>query len=204
MRPLLLFSLASPLLLVLACASGCRSPLLRSDVVVSGDKMVTAHVPQGDGWHCQVNDADKTSFQQRGVKCIQDTGLVLNARVLDVETNDARTAKLFCIQDWKEEYQSVFSGVQSYTHDVVDWRGVPACQVVIDGASAKGAWHLWELHAPNGRRLLEITVSGLLPLAKKEQPTVDAWLADLKYDLTLPGQTLPGQTAPGQTVPAAR
>ena len=161
---------------------------LTDTVVASREGFVKVHVPAGDGWHCNALDLDKTTFQQRGVKCTQDAGIVLYAKVIDVDTNDARTAELFCIQDWKQEYSKIFTGVQKYTHDVVDWHGTPACEVVIEGSSQKGAWHLWELHAPNGKRLLQLTVSAFMPAYTARKQAVDDWLADVQYDLKVPGQ----------------
>ncbi len=173
---------------VVALASGCKPDVLSATSVEGGEGWVRAHVPKGDGWHCAAHDADKETFQFRGVKCQYDAGVVMTAKLYDVDTGDARTAQLFCIQDWRQAYAAVFKDVMTYTHDVVDWHGVPACKVVIDGASTKGPWHLFEIHAPNGRRMLQLTVMGSLPVVDKEQKVVDAWLDNLHYDLRLPGQ----------------
>src|ERR1041385_4584125 len=164
-------------LVAIALVCGACKPTLSTTPVESAQGIVRAHVPLGDGWHCDKNDGDKETFQFRGVKCVYDGGLVLNAKLYDVETNDARTADVFCIQDWKAAYKTVFSGVQTYTNNVVQWRGIPACEVVIDGSSSKGPWHLWEIHAPNGRRMFQVNVSGKADVARAQQRVIDAWVA---------------------------
>lgn len=176
-------------LFLLCSLAACHTkPATLSDAVVeSREGLVKAHVPVG--WRCEQNDLDKEHFQQRGVKCVDDAGVLIYAKILDVDTNDARNVTLMCMQDWKQEYSKIFTGVQKYTHDVVDFRGTPSCKVVIDGASPKGAWHMMDLHAPNGRRILQITVSGFMPEFQKQQRAIDDWIADLQYNLAVPGQS---------------
>jgi hypothetical protein len=176
------------LLAILALIAACKPAALSETVVASRENLVYAHVPKGEGWHCSANDTDKQTFQVRGVKCVYDGGVVLNAKLIDVDTGDARNADLFCIQDWKSEYKNVFKGVMKYTHDVVDWRGVPACRVELVGSSSKGPWSLLEIHAPNGRRLAQVTMSGSTPVVEKQRAAIDAWWKDVHMDLTLPGQ----------------
>ena len=182
MRALTLFALAT------VVASGCADPLLTSVVVASAQGGVRGHAPSGNAWKCTPHDLQKDSFSFQGIKCVGGDGVVLTAKVYEVEVTDARTAALFCMQDWKQAYGSLFSVVVSATSAVRDWRGVPACQVVLEGTTTKGPWRLWEIHAPNGRKMLQMNVSGSLPVITAKQQQIDAWLNDVSYDLKVPGQ----------------
>ena len=173
------------LLLAVLCVAAC-SPLSSTESA-SREGVVRVRAPRPP-WHCAPNDADKDTYQHRGVKCVLDEGLVLSAKVYDVDTANVRTAEVFCVQDWKAEYASIIRTAAVYDARVVPFRGVPACEVTLEGTSTKGPWRLWEIHAPNGRKLLQITVSGSLPVWTREQRVIDAWRADLRYDLAVPGQ----------------
>lgn len=178
---------ALSLLAVIALA-GCPKPPLTAVAVASQRGAVQGHTPSGAGWTCAPHDVEKDSFAFQGVKCKADEGVVLTAKLYEVDVADARTAELFCIQDWKQAYGSLFTVVVSTRSSVIDWRGVPACQVVLEGTTSKGPWRLWEIHAPNGKKLLQMNVSGSLPILQQKQAQIDAWLADVRYDLKVPGQ----------------
>ena len=169
-------------------ASGCAEPLLTKVEVASAKGGVRGHAPSGPGWKCTPHDVEKESFAFQGIKCVDAEGVVLTAKLYEVDVADARTAELFCIQDWKAAYGSLFSVVVSATSGIKDRRGIPACEVVLEGTTTKGPWRIWEIHAPNGRKMLQMNVSGSLPVVQKKQRQIDAWLDDVTYDLKLPGQ----------------
>lgn len=184
------------LLVVVAVAGSCREAHLADAEVASAQGSVRARVPAGPGWSCAAHDAEKESYAYQGIKCKDAEGIVLTAKVYEVSVTDARTAQLFCMQDWKAAYGSMFGVIAASTAHVIDWNGVPACEVVLDGTTQKGPWRIWELHAPNGRKMLQMNVSGSLPVLQKKNAVVEAWKRDVRYDLTLPGQTLPKATTP--------
>lgn len=176
------------LVALVAAASGCKDPVLSKVAVASGKGTVRGHAPAGPGWKCTPHDLEKESYVFQGIKCIGAEGLVLTTKIYEVDVAEAKTAELFCIQDWKAAYGSLFSTVVSVKSAVIDWRGVPACEVALEGTTTKGPWRLWEIHAPNGRKMLQMNVSGSLPVLQKRKELVDAWLADVAYDLKLPTQ----------------
>lgn len=183
---------ALPLLVVviaLAAVVGCKDAHLADVEVVSGNGSVRSRAPAGPGWSCTAHDATKESYAYQGIKCKDAEGIVLTAKLYEVATEDARTAELFCIQDWRAAYGSLFRVIAASRADVVTWKEMPACEVVLDGTTEKGAWRIWELHVPNGRKMLQMNLSGSLPVIQKKQAVIDAWKNDVRYDLTLPGQT---------------
>jgi hypothetical protein len=176
-------------LALLVTAAACKPGPLSDVEVASQNGAVRVRTPAGPGWNCQANDEVKETFTHHGVKCVLAKGLVLTAKVYEVQMADVRTAEIFCIQDWKQAYAALFTGVIVKASDEVkDFRGTPACEVVLEGTTQKGPWRLWEIHAPNGRKLLNVSVSGSLPVVTEQQASIDAWLQDLRYDLRVPGQ----------------
>lgn len=177
--------LALPLVLALA---SCREAHLADIEVASAKGAIRARAPAGPGWTCTPHDAEKESYVYQGIKCKDPEGIVLTAKLYEVSVTDARTAALFCMQDWKAAYGSMFNVVAASSANVIQWKGIPACEVTLDGTTQKGPWRIWELHAPNGRKMLQMNVSGSLPVLQKKAAVVDAWQRDVRYDLTLPGQ----------------
>lgn len=178
-------------LFLVVAAVGCKEAHLSDVEVRSAKGAIHAHAPAGPGWTCTPFDAEKESYVYQGIKCKDAEGIVLTAKLYEVSVTDARTAQLFCMQDWKAAYGSLFNVVAASAANVIDWRGMPGCEVTLDGTTAKGPWRIWELHAPNGRKMLQMNVSGSLPVLQKKSAVVDAWKQDVRYDLTLPGQTAP-------------
>lgn len=180
-----------PLLFPVVVTAGCKETHLADVEVISAQGAIRAHAPAGPGWSCTPHDATKESYVYQGIKCKDAEGIVLTAKLYEVSVTDARTAQLFCMQDWKAAYGSMFGVIAASSANVIDWKGVPACEVVLDGTTQKGPWRIWELHAPNGRKMLQMNVSGSLPVLQKKSAVVEAWKRDVRYDLTLPGQTVP-------------
>jgi hypothetical protein len=183
--------------------AGCRPQAapLSAVVVSSADGSITARTPEEAGWRCAPNDLVREGFRHGGVKCVNDeASMVMNAKLYELEAPDARSAEIFCIQDWRQVYGTVFSTVVSKAAEVRPFRGFPACHVVLEGTTAKGPWRIEEIHAPNGRKLLQITVNGALPSIRERGALIDAWRAGLVYDLTVPGQVLEaGPASPHQS-----
>ena len=180
-----------PLVLLVVASvtmASCKETHLDDIEVVSAKGGVRAHAPGGPGWTCTRHDAAKETYEFQGIKCKDVEGVVLTAKLYEVDTADARTAQLFCMQDWKQAYGSLFRVIATTRADVVDWRGVPACEVVLEGTTEKGPWRIWEMHAPNCRKMLQMNVSGSLPVIARKQAVIDAWRNDVRYDLKVPGQ----------------
>jgi hypothetical protein len=174
----------------LTVLAACPRPSLLSDQAVeSADGGMKAHLPAEAGWRCAPNDIIKDTYRHSGVKCVNDdAGVVLNAKLYEVDTPNARTAEVFCIQDWKEAMKGIFRTVVSSTTEVRPFRDVPACHVAVEGTSEKGPWRVEEIHAPNGRKLLQVSVNGSLPGIRAHRAVIDAWMQDLRYDLKVAGQ----------------
>ncbi len=179
-----------------ALASACKQAHLADVEVKSAKGAIRSRAPAGPGWSCAPHDAEKESYAYQGIKCKDAEGIVLTAKLYEVSVTDARTAQLFCMQDWRAAYGSMFGVIASSTTQVIEWNGVPGCEVILDGTTQKGPWRIWELHAPNGRKMLQMNVSGSLPVLQKKSAVVDAWKRDVRYDLTLPGQTALPSNAP--------
>jgi hypothetical protein len=178
-----------PAFFVVVHLGACKEAHLSDVEVASAKGAIRSRAPAGAGWSCTPHDAEKESYAYQGIKCKDAEGIVLTAKLYEVSVTDARTAQLFCMQDWKAAYGSMFGVIASSTSNVIDWNGVPACEVVLEGTTQKGPWRIWELHAPNGRKMLQMNVSGSLPVLQKKSAVVDAWKRDVRYDLKLPGQT---------------
>jgi hypothetical protein len=170
----------SPLLVLLSLSA---LSLACTPTVQSGDGAVVLRAP-ARAWKCAPNDARLPHFNQSAVKCLLDDGdrrLVVNAKLYRVREEDATTAEIFCVQDWKRAYANLFSNFTSVKAEVTDWRGMKACALTIEGASISDGkpTKLWELRAPSGLFVTTLSVLGHKELYEREASDVNATLDKL-------------------------
>jgi hypothetical protein len=182
----------SSTLATLVAVSGCSK--LSSTEVTSGDGRVRVHAPKG-AWQCAKNDVEEgagKNYTQSGVKCRLDDvdgAVILNAKLYDVDTAEATTAEVFCIQDWPAAYKNVFAAVTSWNARVTEWHKLKVCELTMEGLNPqRGPSTLWEVRAPNGIKMLQVTVGGTRASTTKNKEIIDAWLEDVRADMLLAPQ----------------
>ena len=168
--------------------------------VTSADGAVTTKVP-GRSWSCAPNDTHLERFNQSAVKCKLDHDkdlIVLNAKLYRVRTEDATTAELFCVQDWKRAYATLFTSYSLVQAKVIDWRGMKACEVTLEGTANDGApTRLWEVRAPNGLFVTTMSVGGRKETLEREIDVVTSWVDSATFNPSLASTSLGKPSADG-------